>query len=70
MLQGLVAEGCAAGRVAVREALTSELPSIVLVYRHESACELAVLEEAVDVTIEAEEEKVTVLLCGRNFEAA
>ena len=53
VLQGLVAEGSAAGRVAVREALSSKLPSIVLVHGHKSACELAVLEEAVNVTIEA-----------------
>ena len=70
VLKCLVAERGATGRVAVLEALTAELASVVLVYGHKRTRKLTVLEQAVDFAIQAKEELVAVFLSGWNVKLA
>ena len=70
MLHGLIAERGAVGWEAVLQAFVSEDASSLLVYRHETSCELSILEQAIVVTIQALEYEITVFLSRRDVKFA
>lgn len=62
MTESVEAEGVAAWRLTVLEALAAKLACVVLVDWHEGVCELAVFEDAVHVSVESEEQEVAIFL--------